>query len=82
MPTVLRVGGFSVRIYSPPREHGPPHVHVTHAGTEAVILLGDVDHAPSIRETRGMSGPNITRSLEIVAEHQSLLLLLWRHYHG
>lgn len=82
MPTVLRVGGFSVRMYSPPREHGPPHVHVVHAGEEVVILLGDSEHAPRIREKTAMSSADTARALTIVAEHQALLLHLWGHYHA
>ncbi len=82
MPTVLRIGGFSVRMYSPPREHGPPHVHVGHAGNEVVVLLGDSEHAPTIRETIGMSVADVSRALRIVAEHQALLLNLWRNFHG
>jgi hypothetical protein len=31
MPTVLHVGGFQVRIFLPPREHGPARVHVRKA---------------------------------------------------
>ncbi|MBA3345692.1 MAG: DUF4160 domain-containing protein [Gemmatimonadales bacterium] len=41
MPTVLVQEGFRVRIYLPPREHAPPHVHVVRSGAEIVMALGD-----------------------------------------
>jgi hypothetical protein len=39
----MRSGGFAVRILLPPREHGPPHVHVVKAGAKVVIRLGGAD---------------------------------------
>ena len=37
-PTVLRGRGFDVRVYPPPREHGPAHVHVVKDDAEVVIM--------------------------------------------
>lgn len=35
-------GAFRVYVYSPPREHEPPHVHVECArGGELLVRLGD-----------------------------------------
>lgn len=82
MPTVLRVGGFALRIYPPPREHGPAHVHVVRAGAEVIIMLGDLDVAPAALENRGMDRLNRTRAYRIVEEYQQLLLQRWRQYHG
>lgn len=82
MPTVLRVGGFSLRINGPPREHGPPHVHVVRAGAEVIIMLGDLEAAPEVRRNRGMDRLNRTRAYRIVEEYQELLLERWRQYHG
>ncbi|HMS10158.1 MAG TPA: DUF4160 domain-containing protein [Pyrinomonadaceae bacterium] len=76
MPTVLRTGGFSIRIRT--RDHGPPHVHVFHGGDEVVILLGDDLELPSIRDIRGMPLRQMRVALELVAEHQKILLEEWK----
>ncbi len=82
MPTILVIGGFTVRILPPPREHGPPHVHIWKGGTEVVIWLGDRDEAPSIRRVFGMNQLDVARAQRIVVAHQELLLKRWRQYHG
>lgn len=81
MPTILSIDGFAFRIFRPPREHGPPHVHVWKSGKEAIIWLGDTEKAPTIREVYGMTQSEFTRALAIVAEYQELLLQRWREYH-
>ena len=50
MPTVLHIDGFQVRIFLPPREHGPAHVHVRKAGAGVVINLPDGNQPLVIRE--------------------------------
>ena len=49
MPTVLDANGFQVRVLLPPREHGPPHVHVHKGGAEVVITLPDGEFPLAIR---------------------------------
>ena len=81
MPTILVIAGFAFRIFRPPREHGPPHVHVWKSGAKAIILLGDSDNTPTVRRVLRMSPHDVTRALRIVGEHQELLLRRWREYH-
>ena len=60
MPTVIREGGFEVRIYT--FDHPPPHVHVAKAGAivkidlathEATEIVGDIsDREVKRRATR------------------------------
>ena len=52
------------------------------AGGEAVILIGDDDIAPSIRERKGMSDHDAIRAVLIVEELQAQLLQGWRSIHG
>ena len=78
MPTILRVGGFQIRVYLPPREHGPPHMHVLKAGKEILVNLSPV----GLREDFGMAARDIIGALRIVEANERLLLLEWRKHHG
>jgi alkanesulfonate monooxygenase SsuD/methylene tetrahydromethanopterin reductase-like flavin-dependent oxidoreductase (luciferase family) len=82
MPTVLRVAGFRVVIFLPPREHKPPHVHVRNADGEVVIVLPVPGGAPAVREVAGMRADDVVRAFWIVEEHAEYLLERWREYHG
>ena len=65
VPTVLRNGGFSVRIYT--RDHPPPHVHCWKGDAELVVELDPI----AIRENHGISRSDARRALAIVAAHQA-----------
>jgi hypothetical protein len=82
MPTVLIVDGFVFRILLPPREHGPPHVHVTRSGGEAVILLPTAQQPVGIREVAGLRRADVVRAARLVEAHAQTLLTAWRRYHG
>lgn len=81
MPTVLRVEGFRVVIYLPPREHGPPHVHVWKEAAEVVIDLATSHRRQTIRSVARMRTADVTRAFWIVEEHTDYLLACWRQYH-
>lgn len=81
MPTVLVRDGFHVRIYFPPREHTPPHVHVVRAGAEIVIALGSGNNAPTILEVYRMRVRDVVRAYRIVEMNQEQLLEDWRRFH-
>lgn len=82
MPTVLRVAGFRIVIFLPPREHEPPHVHVTSADGEAIIELAGARRPQVLRAVVGMRTPDVVRAFRIVEEHTEFLLAKWRKYHG
>ena len=82
MPTVLRVAGFRVVIFLPPREHEPPHVHVRKTGGEAVIELASGGRPQVIRSVAGMRSADVVRAFRIVEEYAEYLLDKWREYHG
>jgi hypothetical protein len=67
VPTVLRQGGFDIRIYN--RDHPPMHVHVVKAGVEVVVDL----EGPSIRDNWRMSRKDARKGLDLVVEHQDFL---------
>lgn len=81
MPTVLRVGGFRVVIFLPPREHRPAHVHVRNARGEVVIELATPLQPQTIRSIAGMRTADVTRAFWIVEEHTDFLLARWREHH-
>jgi hypothetical protein len=81
-PTVLSIDGFAVRIYLPPREHGPAHLHVVKNDGEVVIVIGNRPTEIEIREVYGMREADIRRAIQIVSNHHADLLYAWGQYHG
>jgi hypothetical protein len=83
MVKVHEEGPFRVYVYSPPREHSPPHVHVECTrGGEVLIRLGDAGTAPSLWQNHHMSAADARQALRIVDEHQVRFLAEWRRLHG
>ena len=82
MPTVLIQNGFQVRIRLPPREHGPPHVHVFRDGGSVTILLPHAGRPIALRSVYRMRNPVIVSAVRLVEAHAARLLTQWRKYHG
>jgi hypothetical protein len=82
MVKLLEDGAFRVYVYSPPREHQPPHVHVECTrGGEVLIRLGDQDTSPSLWQNHHMSSADARQALRIVETHQLRFLTEWRRLH-
>ena len=78
MPRVIEQDGFRVMIYNPPREHGPAHVHVFHAGHELIVELG-----PPVAIREGwMPRKRATAALMIIADNLDFLFTRWETIHG
>ena len=71
-----------VRIYLPPREHGPPQVHVVKGDGEVKIHLGSTATPPTIERVFEMRDADVVRAYRIVLNRQRDLLEKWREYHG
>lgn len=83
MVRILEEGEFRVYVYSPPREHPPPHVHVECTrGGEVLIRLGDESAPPSLWQNHHMSAPDARAALRIVEENQLRFLAEWSRLHG
>lgn len=77
MPTVLREGGFSVKINTD--DHRPMHVHVWHQGN---VLVVEFETDLVSRENYGFNRREERRALEIVGQNRDLLVREWRNIHG
>lgn len=83
MPVVFRQGNLVVRVYAPPREHPPPHVHVIFRGVgEVVIEIGTAEEGPRIHQDYGMPPRLIVVAYRLVAEHQEKFQHAWEQLHG
>jgi len=83
MVKVFDEGAFRVYVYSPPREHQPPHVHVECTrGGEVLVKLGDQETAPTLWLNHHMSSADAREALRIVETHHSRFIDEWRSLHG
>lgn len=90
MPTVLRAPPFRVIILNPPREHGPPHVHIRKGfgvgEGEVVIALGvtgnGVTERVSVREVYQMATRDVVAAVRLVEANLAQLREQWRALHG
>lgn len=71
MPTVLRVGGYQLIMFT--SDHPPAHVHVRREGRLAKVQLDPVQFA----RTGGFNAREQSTILEIVRSHQEMLLAEW-----
>lgn len=82
MPTILTQDGFSVRIRLPPREHGPPHVHVQRDRGSVAIFLPHDGQDVRVWRVHRMRDADVIASVRIVLANVELLLVEWRKHHG
>lgn len=83
MPTVLREDGFVVRVYGPPREHPPPHVHIERGKEELVVIrLGTSGGPPAVWAVYQMKSHDVVEAFRLVERHHALIEKAWRKIHG
>ena len=70
------------QIYDPPREHGPPHVHVHKGGTQVVLGLGDLTTPVHPLRIEGMSARDVVKAVRIAQANREKLLTAWEKHHG
>lgn len=67
MPTVVREDGFVVKVWGPPREHAPPHVHVEkHPEGLVVIRLALPNKPQRVWEYYNVSKRDIINAFRLV----------------
>ena len=76
-PTLLnrREHGYDVRLFT--KDHPPAHVHVFNGDNEAKVGLQPV----LILDNWGFSNRDTKAILELIEEHQEMLLIEWDKYH-
>ena len=77
MPVVFEKDGYKFFFYS--NEHLPVHVHVRHAGGEAVF---DVEDAVDLRESQNMKISELRKAEKLALEHRNLILEKWNEHIG
>jgi hypothetical protein len=83
VPTIIRERGFRIRIFGPPREHGPPHVHVYKGSDAAIVIrLGSPGQRPAIREIYYMKPADVVRAYRLVEANIQALQKAWEDIHG
>ncbi len=80
MPTVERLGGFRVVIYT--NDHRPEHVHVIGDVREAVFVLHCPKGPPALRENYGLSRLEVRRIATALATRLAQLCAEWSRIHG
>ena len=83
MTVVIAADGFVVRIYGPPREHPPPHVHVEHGPDQLAVIRLATGRSPArIWTVYGMKDRDVLRAFRLVERHHSEILATWWRIHG
>jgi hypothetical protein len=77
MPTLIREGGYEVRIYT--LDHPPPHVHVAKGG--AIVKI-DLTTCQVVDIVGVISDREVKRAETLVARHAQFLGEEWRKIHG
>ena len=82
MPTIVREDGFVLRVYGPPREHPPPHVHVERGDDALVVIrLAIGSRGPSVWAVYNMKDADVVRAFRLVERHHAQLVAAWRRIH-
>lgn len=70
-----------MRILLPPREHGPPHVHVVKAGAQVVIKLAEAGRSVQLIRDYGMKKSDAVKAVRLVEIWNDELLAIWKAAH-
>lgn len=79
MPTILRLGGLRVVIYS--NDHRPAHVHVIGPAAEAVFFLNCPSGPPELRDNYGFSRADANRIADGLMKALAQLCNEWSTLH-
>jgi hypothetical protein len=75
MPKVFEKDGYKFFFYS--NEHLPIHVHVRHAGGEAVF---EVEPIVELRESQGLKVSQLAKAELLAIEYRELIIQKWHEH--
>ena len=75
MPTVFEEKGYRFFFYS--NEHLPVHIHVRHAGGEAIF---EIENIVELRGSQKMKVKELAIALKLIEEHKKLILEKWNEH--
>ena len=84
MPTVHGEGVFVLKVYGPPREHPPPHVHVE-VGVNGLVVIRLGLHSsdsPKVWQAYNVSDAELLTAYRLVEKHERELRRNWEQLHG
>lgn len=84
MSTVVRGGTLVVKVYGPPQEHPPPHVHVEVGRAGVVVLRLPLDDKPlEVWRVHGeVSERDVVAAVQLVEAHEADIRTAWERIHG
>ncbi len=77
---VLYAETWEVKIYAPPREHGPAHVHVIDRRGRAEVKISLIDL--KVMGRTSFSFRTVDRIIDLVWANHDYLLECWEKLHG
>jgi hypothetical protein len=77
---VLETDQWLIKVYAPPREHAPPHVHVIEKGTGLEVKVSLLS-ITVMKRTR-MNERSVKGILLYVWKNHSYLVECWERLHG
>ena len=78
--TVIENGKWKIKIYAPPREHGPAHVHVVAKGENAEVKISLV--TLEVIGTTEFSRRTVKSIIKFIHENYDYLWKCWENLHG
>lgn len=84
MATIVRAGRLRVKLYGPPREHPPPHVHVEVGRVGVVVIrLALGDNPLQVWRVHGEVDDSVVlEAVRLVERHEVAIRVAWERMHG
>lgn len=79
MGLIIENSKWKIRIFPPPREHGPPHVHVVAKGMDAEVKI-NLETLEVLGKTT-FSKKAVKEIIRFIFENQDYLLKAWEQIH-
>ena len=83
MPTILTEDGFRIKVWGPPREHPPPHVHIEKGAEGLVVIRLRIGEKPlKVWEVFNVRDDEVLAAVRLVEKHHDTLMAAWKRIHG